>query len=176
MKKRDLLWLISYPIYQIIGTIRHEAGHALVAMWQGATITKFMFIPGYVGEEFYFGYVRWDGGDTNWLVTAAPYLLDLLTFATFFVICFWGGFKRHWLWLNLLIFGVISPLVNSAHQYLWVGLRGGGDLGWLIKYLDPVYVHAYMISTLLLYLVGLVILFVESRHIYARRSETSLAN
>lgn len=176
MKKRDLLWLLVYPLYQSIGTIRHEAGHALVAMWQGSKITEFIFIPRYVGEKFYFGYVSWEGGDTNWLVTAAPYFLDLLTFAVFFVICFWGRFKRHWVWLNLVIFGVISPVVNSGHQYFWVGLRGGGDIGWLLEKLDPVYVHAYLISTIGLYLVGWVLLFIESRHIYDRRAEASLAN
>ena len=31
LKREDLLWLLAYPLYQIIGTIRHEASHALLA-------------------------------------------------------------------------------------------------------------------------------------------------
>jgi hypothetical protein len=32
LKKTDLLWLLAYPIYQIIGTIRHEGSHALAGL------------------------------------------------------------------------------------------------------------------------------------------------
>lgn len=86
MKKTDLLWTLAYPLYQTIGTIRHEGGHALVAWLQGAEIEEFVFIPRIRGDIFYWGYVRWVG-NTNWLATAAPYFLDLLTFAIFFLIC-----------------------------------------------------------------------------------------
>ena len=64
MKKSDWLWLLAYPLYQILGTIRHEAGHALAAWLQGAEITEFVFLPGMRGEIFYWGYVRWTGETT----------------------------------------------------------------------------------------------------------------
>jgi hypothetical protein len=39
LQKRDMLWILAYPIYQIIGTIRHEGSHALVALLEGARVT-----------------------------------------------------------------------------------------------------------------------------------------
>jgi hypothetical protein len=44
-RKFDLWWLLGYPIYQTLGTIRHEGSHALVAMLQGAHIIKFQAFP-----------------------------------------------------------------------------------------------------------------------------------
>jgi hypothetical protein len=164
MKKQDLLWLLASPIYLTIGTIRHEAGHALAAMWQGAEITEFVFLPGLRDGELYFGYVRWMGGDTNWLTTAAPYFLDLLTFSLCFALCYFGRFKRHWLWLNLAILGIISPLINSGYQYFKPGLGMEGDIGWLLGNLPTNWVHGYMITTIALYLTGLLLVFTTSWH------------
>ncbi len=31
-QKSDLFALLAYPLYQVIGTVRHEASHALVAL------------------------------------------------------------------------------------------------------------------------------------------------
>jgi len=33
LQKRDLLWILAYPIYQIIGTIRHEGSHLLLCLY-----------------------------------------------------------------------------------------------------------------------------------------------
>ena len=171
MKKRDLFWLLATPIYLTIGTIRHEAAHALMAWRQGAEITEFVFLPGYRGDQFFFGYVRWTGGETNWLVTAGPYLLDLLTFATFFLVCYRGKLKQHWLWLNLVIIGLISPLINSGYQYFKPGLGMQGDIGWLLERVPPTLVHGYMIGTIVLYLIGLILTFITSWHIRFSRED-----
>ncbi|MBN2046015.1 MAG: hypothetical protein JW757_13415 [Anaerolineales bacterium] len=171
MKKRDLFWLLAVPIYLILGTIRHEAAHALTAWQQGAEITEFVFLPGFRGDQFYFGYVSWIGGETNTLVTAAPYLLDLLTFGVFFLFCHWGKLKRHWLWLNLVIIGIISPLINSGYQYLKPGLGMRGDIGWLLERWPTPWVHGYMISTIALYLTGLLLVFTTSWHIRFSRED-----
>jgi hypothetical protein len=164
MKKNDLLWFLAYPIYQIIGTIRHEAGHALVAWLQGAEINKFVFFPGMHGDIFYWGYVQWTG-QTGWTATAAPYFLDLLTFVVFFLICFRLPFKRHWLWLNLVILGMVSPLANSAYAYLRSFASFGNDVVRLLDVLPAWPVHAYFVFTLILYIVGLVLVFRRSRHL-----------
>jgi hypothetical protein len=79
MKKKDLLWLLLYPAYQIIGTLRHEGSHALAAMAEGADIKKFVFWPNFDLGTFQWGYVRWEGS-TTWFVRAAPYFCDLLIF------------------------------------------------------------------------------------------------
>lgn len=169
MKKSDWLWILAYPVYQTIGTLRHEGGHALAAWLQGAQITEFVFLPGFRNGQLFFGYVSWIG-ETNWLTTAAPYFLDLITFLIFFTLTFSGRFKRHWLWVNLVIFGVLSPLLNSGYQYLKPGLGLRGDIGWLLETLPGGWVHLYMSLTLLLYLGGTILLFCCSRHIRERKT------
>ena len=166
MKKTDLLWALAYPIYQTIGTIRHEAGHALVAWLQSARITEFVFFPGRHGEIFYWGYVNWQG-EITWTSLAGPYILDLLTFAVFFLICYKLPFKRHWLWLNLVIVGMISPLANSAYAYIRSFSASTNDVIRLLAALPAWPVHLYFIATLALYAIGLVLVFRRSRHILA---------
>ena len=85
-QKSDLLWLLAYPFYQIIGTARHEASHAFVALVEGAKIEQFVILPSIVEGHFVWGYVLWSGS-TDWVALAAPYLCDLLTYLLFFFIC-----------------------------------------------------------------------------------------
>jgi hypothetical protein len=68
------------------------------------------------------------------------------------------GFKRHWVWTNLVILRLISPLLNSGYGYGLAVLRGGNDIAWLNQMLPPPVVHGYLILTLLLYLTGLIVL------------------
>ena len=156
LRRTDLVWLLAYPLYQLIGTLRHEASHAIVAFLQGAAIEEFVFWPTWVHSVFRWGYVGWSG-DVNWVVTAAPYLCDLATFIIIFAICTRVCFRRHWVWVNLVAMGLISPLVNSAYNYL-NGTRGGGDVASLFKTLPSQLVHAYFVFTLAVYLVGLVLM------------------
>ena len=157
MKITDLLWILAYPIYQLLGTFRHEASHALVAMAEGAKITEFVFWP----TEGDWGYVRWEGSVTS-ATTGAPYLCDLLTFVVFFAVCMLVRFDRRWIWLNLIAVGVISPLVNSIHNYR-LGLSGPNDVGKLLESLPENIVHGYFWLTISVYVVGLVIVFSLSR-------------
>ena len=157
MKTTDLLWILAYPIYQLIGTFRHEASHALAAMAEGAKIAEFVFWP----TEGYWGYVSYVGPVT-WITTAAPYMCDFLTFVMFFAVCMLVRFKRRWIWLNCIAIGIISPLVNSIHNYR-LGLRGPNDVGELLEVLPGNFVHGYFWLTISVYLVGLVIVFTLSR-------------
>ena len=151
--KRDLLWLILYPVYQIIGTIRHEGSHALAAMAEGARIKKFVFWPNYDLGTFRWGYARYYGF-TTWFTTAAPYFCDLIIFFVVLLVIVEAKPQRRWLWLNILILGMLSSLINSAYAY-FRGLRGLGDVGRLMSSLDPIAVHLYFILTLLFYPWGL---------------------
>ena len=124
MRKKDFLWLLLYPVYQTIGTIRHEGSHALAAMAEGAEITEFVFWPHFRNGEFFFGYVSWEGF-TTWFTFAAPYFCDLITFFVALLIILEAEPKRRWLWLNILIIGMLSPFINSVYKYsrgLAVGL------------------------------------------------------
>ncbi|MFP4346540.1 MAG: M50 family metallopeptidase [Anaerolineales bacterium] len=159
----DGLWLLAYPIYQLLGTFRHESAHALVALLEGAAIAEFVFWPTFAeGGGIRWGYVRWQG-EVSWLSLAAPYVLDLLTFALGLWICRRSTFKRRWIWLNVVVLTVLSPLANSLYNYAG-GLRNGtNDVGRLLRLLPDGPVHAYFIVTLTLYVVGLVVLFRRRR-------------
>lgn len=152
LRRGDLLWLLAYPIYQLIGSLRHEASHAAAAILQGAAIEELVFWPTWGSWGFRWGYVRWSG-DVGWFATGAPYLCDLATFVIFFVIYTRVRFRRHWVWVNLVIIGLISPLVNSAYNYV-NGIRGVGDAAGLLEALPGPVVHAYFVVTLSMYLVG----------------------
>ena len=117
LRKVDLLWILAYPLYQLIGTFRHEASHALAAVLQGATIQRFVFWPTGLGSDFRWGYVSWVGS-TDWVVTAAPYLCDLATFAIFFVVCTRLRMRRRCVWVNVVAIGLVSPPVSYTHLTL----------------------------------------------------------
>ena len=157
LKKVDFLWLLASPLYLLIGTLRHEASHALVSWLEGATITEFVFWPTTHRGRLLWGYVRFSGS-TSWLTTAAPYFVDLLTFGLLFWLCTRFHFGRRWLWLNAVIIGLISPLVNSTYNYQ-NAFQGAGDIGRLLDILPPPAVHAYMIGTIALYVIGLWLVF-----------------
>jgi len=163
MRRKDLWWILAYPLYQLIGTLRHEASHALFAVMQGARITEFVFWP----TEGYWGYVAWEGNVTS-LAIAAPYICDLLTFLAFFTICMViKPGKRRWIWFNGIVLGMISPLANSAYNY-FRGLNSLNDVGKLLETMNPVLVHGYFWWTMGLYLVGLVLVFTISRTTQSR--------
>jgi hypothetical protein len=153
MGKRDLLWFLAYPLYQLVGTLRHELGHAIVALLLGGRIEKLVFWPTRLEAGFHWGYIVWYGRPAV-IVTAAPYILDLVFFAGFFLLCTRMRFRRHWVWVNLVIVGLISPLVNSAYSYVR-GLMGVGDVARLLQELPAPLVHGYFGMTIALYVVGL---------------------
>jgi hypothetical protein len=154
VKRKDLLWILAYPVYQIIGTLRHEGSHALAAMAEGARITQFVFWPNFDLGGFQWGYTGWNGS-TTWFATAAPYFCDLITFFVALLVVLEVRPRRRWLWVNILIIGVVSPLVNSAYNYSG-GLRGSfNDVGELLWVLNPIAVHLYFAVTLVFYAWGL---------------------
>jgi hypothetical protein len=154
MKRKDLLWILAYPIYQAIGTFRHEGSHALAAMAEGAEVTKFVFWPNFDLGRFTWGYVTWDGS-TSWFTTAAPYFCDLITFFIALLVILEAKPRLRWLWFNILVIGIVSPFVNSAYNYSG-GLAGSfNDIGELLYDLNPATVHLYFALTLLLYAWGI---------------------
>jgi hypothetical protein len=161
MKRKDLLWLLAYPIYQTIGTFRHEGSHALAAIAEGAEVTQFVFWPSFSHGRLFWGYLNWEGS-TTWFMSAAPYFCDLLIFFVALLIILEVKPRRRWLWFNILMIGMLSCLVNSAYNYSG-GLAGSfNDVGELLGVLDPVAVHLYFALTLLFYAWGVY-------HCYFRR-------
>lgn len=157
MKIWDLLWILAYPIYQVIGTFRHEGAHALVAILSGAEVTKFVFWPSMPNGLFYWGYVM-VVGPTGVLFTAAPYLLDLITYFFFFPLCMLVLFKRKWIWINLAVIGLISPFANSLYNYRG-RLSSLNDVFILFQDLPDGLVQGYFLFTLWIYLMGIILVF-----------------
>jgi hypothetical protein len=129
----------------------------VAAMLEGYKVTEFVFWP----TQGYFGYVNWDGPVTVANI-GAPYLCDFLTFSVFFALSMLVCFKKRWIWLNLIAIGIISPIVNSIHNYR-LGLSGPNDVGRLLEMLPGEIVHGYFWLTISVYVVGLVIVFTLSR-------------
>ncbi len=150
--RQDWLWVFAFPLYQIIGTIRHEGAHALAIMLEGGRVIKFVFWPTWE-RQFYWGYVQWSG-QTDWLISAAPYLADFLTFLAFYLICTLTRVRRHWVWVNLYVIGLLSPLINSGYRYVSSFFRTG-DLTPVLSAVSPWTVHAYFLLTLALYVAAL---------------------
>jgi glycosyltransferase involved in cell wall biosynthesis len=162
LRKRDLLWLLLLPLYLIIGTFRHELAHAIIARAQGAEILEFAFWPSFYKDgTFYYGYVLWRG-ETTWLVDAAPYFFDIITYGAFYPLVYLIQYRKRWLWLNLVIIGLISPLVNTLHNYL-----RGSDVRNLLAVFPHLPVHGFFLLGLGLGLFGLVLVFTRSKQALA---------
>ncbi len=167
IRKRDWLWLLLLPVYLILSTYRHESAHAIVATLQGAEVLKFVFWPSFdANGKLYFGYVLWQGGETNWLVDAAPYFMDILTYSLFFPIVYWVKFRWHSLWLNLVIIGLFSPIINSLYNEI-----RGGDVRDMLAVLPDFPVHACFLLGLGLAVLGLVFTFTNSTQAKKERSK-----
>jgi len=128
-------------------TARHEASHALTAWLGGTQILEMKLLPGIHPEAgFYFGYVIY-GGDTTWLVRAAPYLVDgVLLLCVLVLVTLDIDWKRYR--MPILLFGVISPLVDLAYSYqggLW---RPSTDVAGLLVTLPAGVVHFYFLGTI----------------------------
>lgn len=157
MPWKKLLWIFALPVYVLINSLRHESGHAFAAGLEGAHVENFSFWPyltasGELGQ----GAASWSG-QTTWLTVAMPYLFDLVTVLVFFYICMAYYFRRRWVWWNLVIIGMVSPLLNSAYQYFLIRM----DLRVLLTLLSPTMVDIFFVAAMFFYVtaIGVVLLF-----------------
>jgi Peptidase M50B-like len=160
MRWTDLWWLLAYPLYQTFGTIRHEGSHALAAKIEGANIEKFVIYPQTDLGRFTWGYTQWSPASaTGWFTDFAPYLCDLIWFVGFFFIVTRVNLRWHALWLNVVIVGLISPLVNSAVQWIAGMINPAADVAKVLDVAPDGLIHLYFLLTLAAYVVGLVAVF-----------------
>jgi hypothetical protein len=162
LRAKDLLWLLGYPAYQVLGTIRHEASHAVAAKIEGARILRFGILPRIDGQRgILWGYVVTEGHTTNF-TSAAPYLVDLVTYAAFFVFCMRLRGPR-WLWLNLAVIGVLSPAIDTLYAYVNAAFRDIGDVAHLLRTGPAPAVHACFAAAIAAYSAGITALLRVSR-------------
>lgn len=126
-----LIHVLAYPIYQIVGTFRHEACHALAALSFGADILEFKIFPGRRDGSFYWGYVRWQAYDMDRdqriLILHFPYLVDILLIATGILTFYLYEIPNvHWR-LFAIVMLIVSPSIDLLYNLLkWI-VWGRGD-------------------------------------------------
>jgi hypothetical protein len=152
VRKIDLLWLLAAPVYLLATTLRHEGSHALAALLEGCEVTDFVVLPSFQGG-FTFGYTG-VAGDPGWLMHAAPFFCDLLAFAVAFLVCFFVERIPRWVWLNIVVIGIVGPLVDSVYNYQGGFWRFGTDVARLFAALPDLGVHLYFTVTIAGYLLG----------------------
>ena len=155
MKKADGFWLFALPVYLLIGTARHELSHAAAAMMEGARVTKIWVLPSVQPLlGFCWGYADYEGGDTTWLTTAAPYFCDVAMFAIFVPLCVYGRRWPRWVWLNCLVIGVASPLADVVNAYQTIYTRDTSDAIVLLSEFPHWAVHAAYLGLIVLFAGG----------------------
>jgi hypothetical protein len=160
IRPRDLWWFLAAPVYLVVGTARHELSHAAAASLEHARVTRIAILPRWQGDHILFGYASWIG-PVDWMVTAAPYFVDALTVAVAVAICLAVRRMAHWVRVNIIVLGVLSPLVNSAINYRAGAFRHRGDVAELLSVFPPATVHAYFWVSFLVFLVALVVVLRE---------------
>ncbi len=71
------------------------------------------------------------GGQISWLTFAAPYLGDALVFAAGYVWAFRIAPTRRWLFVNVFVVMMLSPLINTANNSVGGLASSGSDFFWL---------------------------------------------
>jgi len=138
-------------------------------MLEGATVERITVLPRLDARRgVLWGSVVTEGRTTNF-TSAAPYLVDLATYALFFVLCMRLRGPR-WLWLNLGVVGVLSPAVDTIYAYLNAACRDLGDVAYLLRSGPAWAVHASFAAATVAYVAGLVALLRVSR--FARLART----
>ena len=102
---------------------------------------------------------------------AAPYFCDLLTFGAALLVCFFVERIPRWVWLNIVVIGIVGPLANSIYNYQGGFWRSGADVARLFVALPHLWVHLYFAVTITAYLLGLLAVLK-----YSRRAATCRKN
>ncbi len=106
--------LLLYPVYQVLGTLRHELSHALAAVFQGVGVREIRIFPSRIDGKWYWGFVRYGTGSpvSRW-VHAAPYLVNAAFVAWgFSLIPYLTGHE----WLAAVILCWASPALDTLYN------------------------------------------------------------
>ena len=135
------IWhLIAYPIYQILGTLRHEGAHAAEVIWHGGVVFEFRILPHFYRGSFYWGRVRWVTPITVAQaidVLKAPYYVNVACIA-------WGMVLARAVQLQVvsmdhftrfgLIMLVLSPAIDTLYNLGKWFIHGVGDFARIGEY------------------------------------------
>ena len=136
-----LIHLLLYPLYQILGTIRHEGlGHALAASIAGLKVTEIVVYPHRHEGRWCFGWVQYrftpevpTQDAIPKYVSIAPYIVVLLYTVLGIILALTVEFRMH-AFLAIQINLVLSPVLDTLYNLLKYKLKGTGDFA---RYFEP---------------------------------------
>lgn len=122
--------LLLYPVYQILGTLKHEGAHALVGVAQGLRVLEFHVLPERVNGQWFWGRVLMSGRLSP-LGFLAPYIVDVIVFtigvltAGHWVSGDWW-ITHVWMFFMTMILLVVLPIVDLIYNVIkwWIWDRG----------------------------------------------------
>jgi len=163
IKRTDIFYVLAIPIYFLIAATRHEFSHGIAAVLLGGYITEIQILPmNHPEMGLVFAYINVDGLKPhwdNWVIYAAPYLCDVVLFLLSFLFCILMNHMPRWLWLNCFIIGILSPLINTANNYMrvltkYIFARQDNDVTILMVYFPAVMVHMLFLGIITVFVVG----------------------
>lgn len=149
-----LPWLLGLPVFIFINEARRAAATLCMIVFTGARVQSFSWLPTFdSGGWLGFDHLTWQGG-VQWLILAAPYLADLLTFTAFFILLMSVPLKRRILYQLVTIFGMLMPILNSGFDYFGAIFQVSGvdKLLSLLPYAEIV--HLYFVASVAFYVVA----------------------
>lgn len=128
------VWLVQallYPVYQTVGTLKHEGAHALAAMVDGRGIDRFVFWPQRDLGFFTWGYVlyRFDILPLPRYVHLMPYYVDAALFIVGLALLTevdWYAVPVFWCVTTCIIF-IALPVVDLFYNLGKWAIYGTGD-------------------------------------------------
>lgn len=139
--------IVGYPVYQILGTIRHELAHVIAYRLSGYGIKEMRVFPFRDKDgEWYWGRVMPEtkpGARNNVHMHLAPYYACALSIAAFVAIyfnareCSLAEISRrdYNVILAITMSMLVSPLVDTAYNLYKCVRLGRGDFKRAVEYL-----------------------------------------
>jgi hypothetical protein len=130
---------LCYPIYQILGTIRHELAHVIAARLSGVGILEWKVIPHFYNDQFYWGRVQYDPATlhrTNIHISLAPYYVCALYAIAFVVLRMTGvldQIENQHLKAFIGIAMVVSPAFDFFYNLYKYARYNRGDFAYARK-------------------------------------------
>lgn len=148
---RSLIW-ISLIWYTII---RHELSHALGAFLVGGRINEIRLTPG-IHEElgFYWGYVSYTM-EPHWIVKMLPFFIDTFSISIGFLIVIWSQIKSYDLLRLLVLFLIVSPIIDLIYNYQGVFWRQTSDVYEITEMVNSWTIHLFFVTSILLSLISI---------------------
>ena len=128
-----LIHILCYPIYQILGTIRHECSHAIACWLSGVRVKSIKVIPHRHEGSFYWGRIMYNMDDFHNFtvhICLAPYYVAVVHALAFGALGAYGVLEKienpH-LFAFVAMVLLISPIADLLYNICKYLFKGSGD-------------------------------------------------